>query len=113
MNLKSSTIANKRRNFIVPNKKIYFCEHCGKKVMGGRYNNHCPFCLWSKHVDEIIPGDRESECEGIMEPIGVNLKNRKWRIIQKCVECGKSFAVNSAPDDEFDIIIQLFQQSAK
>lgn len=113
MNLKLSTLTNKRRNFIVPNKKIYFCEHCDKKVMGGRYNNHCPFCLWSKHVDKIIPGDRESECGGMMEPIGADKKHSKWRIVQKCVECAKSFTVNSAPKDEFNIIIQLSQQSVE
>ena len=36
------------------------CEHCGKEVLplsDGSYRNHCPYCLYSKHVD-IVLGDR-------------------------------------------------------
>ena len=39
----------------------------GKKVepLGYTSRNHCPFCLWSLHVDEN-PGDRACECGGEM-----------------------------------------------
>ena len=37
------------------------CHHCRADVPedapGTRNRNHCPFCLWSRHVD-IEPGDR-------------------------------------------------------
>lgn len=38
----------------------FICEHCHKKVekLGYTSRDHCPYCLYSKHVD-ITPGDRE------------------------------------------------------
>ncbi|MEK7129489.1 MAG: RNHCP domain-containing protein, partial [Patescibacteria group bacterium] len=54
--------SNQKKKFLVPKEEPYECEHCGTSVMGGRYNNHCPSCLWSKHVDDKIPGDRASDC---------------------------------------------------
>ena len=37
----------------------FVCENCKKKVEVLNYTSrdHCPFCLYSKHVD-INPGDR-------------------------------------------------------
>jgi hypothetical protein len=52
----------------------FVCEHCGEKVVGDGYTNHCPKCLWSKHVD-INPGDRASECQGMMKPINVDVQH--------------------------------------
>ena len=60
-----------RKNFLVPKKEPYICENCGTPVMGGRYNNHCPKCLWSKHVDDKVPGDRASTCQQLMQPVGI------------------------------------------
>ena len=51
----------------------FACVHCGSAVPAntdGHYRNHCPYCLWSLHVDEL-PGDRASECRQPMEPIGL------------------------------------------
>ena len=50
----------------------FVCEACGKKVLPLGYSarDHCPFCLCSKHVD-IMPGDRQNTCLGILEPIGI------------------------------------------
>ena len=52
------------------NDSGFVCAHCGKTVepLGFTSRNHCPFCLWSLHVD-INPGDRANECRGQMEPI--------------------------------------------
>ena len=94
-------------NFLVHATQPYLCENCGQSVLGGRYNNHCPSCLWSKHLDEDTPGDRASECKGLMEPIGVVQKKGKWRILHQCVNCHKQSVVDSAPDDNFDLIIEL------
>jgi Zn finger protein HypA/HybF involved in hydrogenase expression len=41
----------------------FTCEHCGEQVTGNGFTNHCPQCLWSKHVD-IDPGDRLALCGG-------------------------------------------------
>lgn len=69
----------------------FICENCGSKVMplnNGSYRNHCPFCLYSKHVDNI-PGDRASECGGLMKPIDIKNKSGKgFQIIFICLECG-------------------------
>lgn len=105
--------AEDRRNFFVPDKEPYTCEHCGASVMGGRYNNHCPNCLWSKHVDDKIPGDRASECNGLMKPVGVTQERGKWRIIQECVSCGHTFKVDRHPEDNFEVIISLSQKPLK
>jgi len=96
-------------NFIVPEVKEYICEHCGETITGGKYNNHCPHCLWSKHLDDKIPGDRASKCKSLMEPIGVIQKNSKRRIVHQCFECKKNTVVDSSPKDNIDLIIKLSQ----
>jgi len=50
------------------------CHHCGLEFSldapGTRHRNHCPYCLWSVHLDKT-PGDRASLCRGGMEPIAI------------------------------------------
>ena len=60
------------------NDEGFICAHCGKEVvpLGYSSRNHCPFCLWSLHLD-INPGDRASECGGSLEPIRVEPDPRK------------------------------------
>ena len=46
----------------------FACVHCTLPVPAntdGHYRNHCPYCLWSLHVDDL-PGDRASECRAPM-----------------------------------------------
>ncbi|MFD2044283.1 RNHCP domain-containing protein [Ornithinibacillus salinisoli] len=68
------------------------CEQCGllvKPLTNGSFRNHCPQCLYSKHLDEI-PGDRSSICKGLMEPIEVVYHTKKgYQIVHKCISCGK------------------------
>ena len=52
------------------NVEDFVCGNCGGEVVGNGYTNHCPKCLWSKHVD-INPGDRAEKCGGMMKPISV------------------------------------------
>jgi DNA-directed RNA polymerase subunit RPC12/RpoP len=55
------------------------CEHCGaliKALTNGSFRNHCPYCLYSKHMDNK-PGDRESMCQGLMAPIGLDYSGEK------------------------------------
>ena len=101
---------DERKNFLVPEQEPYVCGKCGVSVMGGRYNDHCPNCLWSKHVDDQIPGDRASTCGSLMEPVGVVQKHGKWRIIEQCLKGDKTFIVDSTPQDNFDLIIALSQK---
>lgn len=103
-------VNSEKKNFIVREREPFTCGNCGEELMGGRYVNHCPRCLWSKHVDDRIPGDRSSLCGGLMKPIGVKQKGSKWRITHECVECQKEMIVDSHPDDNFDEIIKLAQK---
>ena len=34
----------------------FICENCGAVVVGNGYTNHCPACLYSKHVEEVEIG---------------------------------------------------------
>ncbi len=97
----------KQANFIVPEKEKYVCGHCGETVDGGRYNNHRPSCLWSKHLDRDVPGDRASECQALMESVGVLQKKGKWRIVHQCTACETHTVTNCAPEDDIDLIIGL------
>jgi ribosomal protein L37AE/L43A len=76
----------------------FVCENCGARVAGNGYTNHCPVCLWSKHVD-INPGDRAADCQGLMQPVSVFYQKGKWRIKQQCLKCGHQFVVDSAKED--------------
>lgn len=88
----------------------FVCEHCGEKVVPARKTsrNHCPFCLYSKHVD-IIPGDRKEVCQGLMAPVNYDLKNGELRIVQKCIKCGKIQQNKAASDDQLDELLSMHE----
>ena len=87
-------------------KEDFICEKCGLEVEGNGYTNHCPRCLWSKHVD-VNPGDRQSFCQGMMKPISVELKRREYFILHRCVKCGYKRKNKMSEEDNFDAVIQL------
>ncbi len=64
----------------------FICDICRTFVQGNGYTNHCPFCLYSKHVD-INPGDRASSCLGTMKPLAKGLDKKGYYIIHQCLEC--------------------------
>lgn len=73
------------------NDSGFVCVHCGKEVLPLKYTsrNHCPFCLWSLHLD-INPGDRASTCGGELEPVFAEPDRKKGYIItHRCVKCGE------------------------
>ena len=79
------------------------CVRCGHKVglaaMGTKHRNHCPWCLWSLHVDDV-PGDRAAGCEGVMEPVAVQVeRNGEWMLIHRCGTCKTLKANRIAGDD--------------
>ena len=82
------------------------CAHCGAFVNGNGYTNHCPKCLWSKHVDNN-PGDRQSTCGGLMEPVSVTPNKDGYIITHKCQKCGKTIKQHSAENDDIDTIISI------
>lgn len=92
----------------------FICINCGKKVLPikkGSYRNHCPFCLFSLHVDEK-PGDRACECRGLMEPRKIIYNSKKgYQIIHKCKKCGIEKANIICDDltqpDNYDLILKI------
>ena len=87
----------------------FVCEHCGKKVskLGYTSRDHCPYCLYSKHVYNM-PGDREEECKGLLKPVQVELDSKKgYVIIYKCEKCGAIRKNKAAVDDDKDLLIKL------
>ena len=57
----------------------FSCMKCGKEILpltNGSYRNHCPHCLSSRHVDNK-PGDRSSQCKGLMKPIGLRFNSKR------------------------------------
>ncbi len=91
--------------------EAFVCENCGQTVTGSGYTNHCPACLWSKHVD-VQPGDRAENCSGMMQPVGVEKKSSKYRILQRCLNCGKEKWNKVSKDDDFEMIMQIIGQQA-
>ena len=100
------------------NDSGFICGHCGREVkpLGSSSRNHCPFCLWSIHIDEN-PGDRACECLGLMEPIRVLPDPKKgYIIIHRCERCGAVVRNKSAHEarvqpDDTDLIIKLIAGS--
>lgn len=84
----------------------FTCEHCGKIVAPAAKTsrNHCPFCLYSKHVD-IVPGDRKEVCQGLMTPVDYDYKRGQVEIVFKCERCGKTGVNKAAPDDLLDELL--------
>jgi hypothetical protein len=69
----------------------FVCEHCSVAVdplRNGSYRNHCPYCLFSLHVDMELPGDRSSECGGLMEPSALVRSRKGYQIVHRCQKCG-------------------------
>jgi DNA-directed RNA polymerase subunit RPC12/RpoP len=96
----------------IKNTENFVCEKCGQEVVGNGYTNHCPNCLWSKHVD-ISPGDRLNTCRGMMEPIGVDKKGSEYIILHKCIKCGLEKPNKAVKEDNFQMIIQVSSEPKK
>ena len=84
----------------------FICAHCGTAVFGNGYTNHCPKCLWSRHVDNN-PGDRASECGGLMKPISVEPDGDRFIVIHKCEKCGKTIRQHTSDNDDINAIIAI------
>ena len=103
------------------------CLHCRQWVptggpMGTRHRNHCPFCLWSRHVDRQTSGDRGARCGGTMQPVGLTFKGEETdkygrprqgeiMIIHQCEECGRLSINRLAADDNLTEVQKVFDRS--
>lgn len=92
----------------------FICENCNKEIKPLEYTarNHCPYCLYSKHVD-INPGDRANNCHGLLEPISIEKFKDTYKIIHKCKRCKKVVKNIIASDDDMNMIIEISKNPNK
>ena len=106
--MKGIIIKMEKKKFI-KNDSGFICVHCGKKVdpLGYTSRNHCPYCLWSLHVDNN-PGDRSAKCGAALEPVFAEPDPKKGFIItHKCTVCGEIKRNKAADDDNRELIIKM------
>lgn len=88
------------------------CRHCQLDVPldapGTRHRNHCPYCLWSRHVDDDVPGDRDAACGSSMEPLAVAVRgDGEWLLLHRCVACDQLRLNRTAGDDSPLLLLRL------
>jgi len=88
----------------------FICVYCKAEVQAlsnGSYRNHCPYCLYSLHMDNL-PGDRSNNCLSLMKPIGARYNGKKgWQIVHRCQTCGVIKLNRVAPDDMETLINKM------
>ena len=92
----------------------FTCINCGRRVLplsSGSFRNHCPFCLFSRHMD-VVPGDRKQQCGGLMEPVGLRYRPGKgFQIVHRCLQCGEERINKIAEDpvqpDDIEALVRL------
>lgn len=86
-----------------PDLQGFQCLRCKHAVphqsFGTHHRNHCPLCLWSRHLDEE-PGDRGCPCAQPMEPVAIEVRrDGEWSIVHRCTGCGLLRTNRIAGDD--------------
>jgi len=77
------------------------------EAVGTAYRNHCPNCLWSRHVDDS-PGDRAAECGSLMEPIAHPRRgDGEWVLVHRCRGCEELHLNRTAGDDNPLMLMRL------
>lgn len=100
------------KNFIHKNEG-FVCKNCGHNngKSPSSCRNHCTECLYSLHVDEEVPGDRLSECQGLMEPTAYSHDSKKGYMLEHvCSRCGKTIKNKLADDDNMEIFLSYIEK---
>lgn len=95
----------------IKNKEDFVCEKCGQVVVGNGFTNHCPKCLWGKHVDND-PGDRENTCGGLMKPYRVETTKGGEFLVFKCEKCKEEKRNKVSPKDDFEEVVKVSKEFA-
>ena len=90
----------------------FTCDHCGTSVKGDGYTNHCPKCLWSKHVD-VNPGDRANTCGGLMKPVRTEGTVAKYFLVHECVKCGAETRNIFGKKDSTEALLAVAKDAAE
>jgi hypothetical protein len=105
----------------------FTCKHCRSYVTthmlfsGVQNRNHCPYCLWSRHLDLYQAGDRLAACKANMQPVGLTLKQSRKKyafagqgelmLIHLCTECGRTSINRLAADDDTGTLLEVYEES--
>lgn len=104
----------------------FLCKHCHASVsaasfLSGVHNrNHCPYCLWSRHMDLHVAGDRLSACKAPMQPIGLTIKSTQKKygghgelmLVHLCQDCSQLSINRIAADDDPESMLDIFGLSS-
>ena len=101
------------------------CSHChsfvfsNPMIAGVQNRNHCPYCLWARHVDLSEAGDRLAVYKGMMKPIGLTLKRTRKKygmgqygelmLIHQCEDCGRLSVNRIAADDDANLLFEIYK----
>ena len=88
------------------------CERCSALVKGDGYTNHCPKCLWSKHVD-VNPGDRAADCGALMEPVALEVASPEYTLVHRCVRCRHEKRNKLDAQDDMDAVMLIIAHPQK
>jgi hypothetical protein len=88
------------------------CGNCRLDVSmhapGTAHRNHCPNCLWSRHLDDDRPGDRDAECGSLMEPIAIAVRgDGEWVLVHRCRGCDELHLNRTAGDDNPLVLLRV------
>jgi hypothetical protein len=105
----------------------FTCQHCHSYVSTAAWlsrvqnRNHCPYCLWSRHLDLFEAGDRLAACKAPMRPIGLTLKRNRNKyahtvsgelmLVHLCTDCERLSINRIAADDLSEAILEVFEAS--
>ncbi len=87
-------------------KENFTCVHCGEEVEGTGFTDHCPKCLYGLHVD-VNPGDRMSDCKGVLVPKSVVHDRGTYIITYQCQKCKARIKMKSASGDNAEELERL------
>ena len=102
------------------------CAHCNyivpsaHWVSGVNNRNHCPYCLWSCHLDLFAAGDRLSACKAPMQPLALTTKRSRDKyshgrgelmLVHMCTNCEDISINRIAADDDTDTLLEVFNAS--
>jgi hypothetical protein len=102
------------------------CIHCHQIVSSAHWlsgvnnRNHCPYCLWSRHLDLYEAGDRLSACKAGMQPVALTTKRRRNKyshvhgelmLVHLCTDCEDISINRIAADDDTQTLLEAFGAS--
>ena len=94
-------MALEQRSIRSTEHESFRCGHCRADVRGAApgtaHRNHCPTCLWSRHLDGDTPGDRAAGCGALMRANAITVRGNC-----ECVQLNRT-----AGDDDPLMLLRL------